>query len=152
MSRSGGNILEEVAIVGVIDPDAYGTGDQTSTVIDMRYWREISAIVMGGTLGTSATLDITAATSAASNMGSPTTLTAASITALTEAGTDSDKQAQVRVTQDDVAVNGANHRYIQFTATLTAATSDYAVLIIGTPARYSPVSEFDLTAVDELVQ
>lgn len=152
MSRAGGNILESVAIVGVIDPDAYGTGDQTSTIIDMRYWREVSAIMMAGTLGTDATLDITAATSAASNMGSPTALSGASITALTEAGTDSDKQAQVRVTADDVAANGANHRYLQFTATLTAASSDYAVLIIGTPSRYAPVENFDLAAMDEAVQ
>lgn len=151
MSRSGGNILEEVAVVATIDPDAYGTGDQTSDIVDMRYWREISIIVMAGTLGTAATLDIAVSSSAASNMGSPTVLTGKSITALTEAGTDSDKQALVRITQEEVGANGVDHRYVQVTATLTAATSDYGVVVLGSPARYMPVDGFDLSSVDELV-
>lgn len=152
MSRAGGNILEEFALIGVIDPDAYGTGNQTSTIIDMRYWREIVIELLAGTLGTAATLDFTVATSAASNMGSPTTLSGVSPTALTEAGTDSDKQARVRVTADDVAANGEGHRYLQVTATLTAATSDYALTIHGAPSRYAPIENFDLSAVDEQVQ
>lgn len=151
MSRQGGNILEEFAIVATIDPDAYGTGDQTSDIIDMRYWREVSIDVYGGTLGTSATLDIAVSSSANSNMSSPTVLTGKSITALTEAGTDSDKQARVRVTAEEVAANGAEHRYIQVTATLTAATSDYAVAVYGSPARYMPTENFDLASVDEQV-
>lgn len=143
------NISENVAVLATIDPDAYGTGDQTTDVIDMRYWREVMFVVMAGTLGSSATLDFVVAGSAVVGMTSSATITGKSITQLTEAGTDSDKQAIIRVSAEEVAAQG--FRYIQGTLSVGTATSDAGVIAIGTHARYNPASDFDLASVDEIV-
>ena len=148
---AGGNIAENVAILATIDPDAYGTGTQTTDIIDMRYWREVMFIVTAGDLGASATLDFSVAASAASNMGSSSSISGKSITQFTQAGTDSDKQAIVRVTAEEVAAIGIGHRYIQGTLTIGTAASDAAVIVLGVSARYQPVDAIDLASVDEIV-
>lgn len=144
-----GNIAENVAVIGTIDPDAYGTGDQTTDVIDMRYWREVAFIVMAGTLGTSATVDFVVKGDTASGGSYTTTITGKSITQLTEAGTDSDKQAIVRVTAEEAAAQG--YRYLRGTMSVGTATSDAGAIVIGTHQRYAPASGFDLASVDEIV-
>lgn len=147
--QAGGNIAEDVVVLATIDPDAYGTGDQTTDTIDMRYWREVLFIVMAGTLGSSATLDFVVAGSASSDMSSSATITGKSITQLTEAGTDSDKQALVRVTAEEVFAQG--YRYIRGTMTVGTATSDAGAVVVGWHARYNPGNQFDLASVDEVV-
>ncbi|MCA0455650.1 MAG: hypothetical protein LCI00_16865 [Chloroflexi bacterium] len=144
-----GNIAEAVAICGVIDPDAYTAAAYTSSIVDMQDFREIAIIVLAGDLGASATLDCSVAGSAASNMSSSGALTGKSITQLTQAGTDSNKQAIIRVTAEEVAAQG--YRYVQATMTVATATSDAGLLIIGFPAHYSDAADFDLAAVDEIV-
>lgn len=142
-------LSEQLAVVATIDPDAYGTGDQTTDIIDMKLHRRVLFIILGGTLGTVATLDFLVKGSASSNMASPSNLTGKAVTQLTEAGTDSDKQALVEVTAEEVAAQG--FRYIQGTASLAAATSDYGLVAIADFSRYSTADENDLASVDEIV-
>ena len=144
-----GAIHEQVAVVGRIDPDAYATGDQTSTVIDMMYWREILIVVQAGTLGSSATLDCVVKGDTASNGSFATTITGKSITQLTQAGTDSDKDVVISVSAEDVAAQG--FRYVRATMTVGVAGSDAGAIILGWRSRYAPVGDFDLTTVDEIV-
>lgn len=146
---SKGNIAEAVAICGIIDPDVYTAAAYTSSIIDMQDFREVMFVVMAGTLGTSATLDCLVKGSTASNMASPANLTGKAITQLTEAGTDSDKQAVIRVTAEEVAAQG--YRYVQATMTVATATSDAGLIVIGFPAHYSDAADVDLAAVDEIV-
>lgn len=148
-STALGNIAQNVAVIATIDPDAYATGAQTTDVIDMRYWREVAFIVMAGDLGSSATLDFVVKGDTASNGSFATTITGKSITQLTEAGTDSDKQVVVRVSAEEAAAQG--YRYLRGTMTVGTATSDCAVLVVGTHMRYHPASGFDLASVDEIV-
>lgn len=144
-----GNIAESVAVIGTVDPDAYGTGATTSDIIDMSYWEEIMVVVMVGTLGTNATVDAVVAGSASSNMASSATITGKSITQLTDAGTDSDKQAIIRVTAEEVAAQG--YRYVQLTMTVGTATSDAGAIILGSSCVYEPVAAYDLASVDEVI-
>ena len=51
------NPSDRAAVAGVIDPDAYSTGTQTTGWIDMGKFAAIMAIVQAGTLGASATID-----------------------------------------------------------------------------------------------
>lgn len=146
---AGGNIAENVAVIGIIDPDAYTAAAYTSSIIDMRYWREVMFIVLAGELGASATVDCLVKGSTASNMASPVNLTGKAITQLTQAGTDSDKQAIIRVTAEEVAAQG--YRYIQATLTVATATSDAGLIALGMHSRYQPSNEFDLSTVDEIV-
>lgn len=140
-------LTERLAVVATIDPDAYGTGAQTSDVIDMTNHRRVIFVVMAGALGSSATLDFEVRGDAASNGSFTTPITGKSITQLTEAGTDSNKQAIVEVTSEEVAAQGL--RYVRGLATLGAATSDYGVVAIAGDSRYQPAD--DLASVDEIV-
>lgn len=142
------NMLDELAIVATIDPDAYGTGAATTDVIDMSYYPEVLFIVMAGDLGSSATLDFLVKGDTASNGSFATTITGKSITQLTQAGTDSDKQVVVRVTAEEVAAQG--FRYIRGTMTVGAASSDCGVIALAR-VRYNPATEYDLATVDEAI-
>jgi len=143
---------EQMAIVATIDPDAYGADTYVSDWIDIgKFKGGLMAIVMAGDLGTSATLDAKwrqATSNAGANAKdfSP----ALSITQLTQAGTDSDKQVILQVTADkcDLA-NG--FRFVALSMTVAVATSDAGAIVIGLGADYGPADQYDLASVDEIV-
>lgn len=150
MSTQSSRISERLAVIGTIDPDAYGTGAQNTDVIDMLYWRRVRFIVMVGDLGSSGTVDFIVNGDTASGGSYATAITGKSITQLTQAGTDSDKQVEVEVTAEEVAAQGL--RYIRGTMTVGVASSDSGVLVEGEPAHYSAnVTGNDLTSVDEII-
>ena len=141
---------QAVAVVDCIDPDANGTGAITGDIIDMKDFEQVMFIVMAGALGTNATLDFQVYQGKTSAMGTPVVITGAAITQLTEAGTDSDKQAVVVVKQADL--NEADgYRWIRGTLTVGVATSDAGVVSIGAYPTYGPASDYDLASVDEIV-
>lgn len=142
-------LSERLAVVATIDPDAYGTGAQTTDIIDMAKIRRVLFVVMAGTIASTGKLDFVVYGSAASNMATPGALTGKAITQLTEAGTDSDKQAIVEVTSEEVAAQG--YRYIRGTMTLTTAGADAGVIALAGDITYRPASDYDLSSVDEIV-
>lgn len=144
-------LSEELAVVATIDPDAYTTGTQTSDIIDMRYHKRVMFIITVGTLGSSATVDFTVFGDSAAAMGSEVALTGKVITQLTEAGTDSDKQAIVEVTAEELASQIVGGRYIRGKMAVLVATSDAGAIALADRSRYAPASDFDLASVDEIV-
>lgn len=142
-------LSEALAVVSCIDPDAYTTGATNGDEIDMAVHARVIFIVMAGTLGSSATLDFAVYGDTTSGGSFATAITGKSITQLTEAGTDADKQAIVEVTAEEVAAQGL--RYIRGTMTVGTATSDAGVVALADHSRYSPASEYDLASVDEIV-
>lgn len=144
----GKKLSEAVAVVACIDPDAYATGAQTSDWIDMSKQERVLFIVQAGTLGSSATLDFKVQQSAAANGANPADITGKAITQLTEAGTDSDKQALVEVRASELT---DGYRYIAGVMTVGAATSDAGMVAIAGNPVYGPASDYDLASVDEIV-
>jgi len=140
------DLSERLAVVATIDPDAYGTGAQSSDSIDMCYFDRVVFIVMAGDLGNNGTLDFKVQESA--NGSSWSDLSGKSVTQLTQAGTDSDKQAIVEVRADELS---AGYRYLRGVMTVGTAASDAAVIAIAGDLRYSPASSYDLSSVDEIV-
>jgi hypothetical protein len=141
---------EKIAVLGTIDPDAYGTGTQGTDWVDMSKFKSLGFVVMAGTLGSSATIDfkVQEATSAAG--AGAQDITGKSITQLTEAGTDSDKQAVVNVKAEELDI-ADGYRYVRGVLTIGVATSDGGVVVLGTDPRFMPASDFDLSSVDEIV-
>jgi len=139
-----------VAIVATVDPDAYATGAQNSDTIDMQDFEQVMFVVTAGTLGSSATIDFKATQGNSSAMGSEKDITGKAITQLTDAGTDSDKQASVVVNQSDLDVAGG-FRWIRGVMTVGTATSDAGVVALGLYPTYGPASDYDLASVDEIV-
>ena len=136
---------EEWAVIGTIDPDAYAAAAATSDVIDMSKFDSVVAIVMAGTLGTSATLDgkLQASTATGSGMAD---ITGKSITQLVKA-TDDDKQAIINLSEDEI---DPGDRYVQLVMTVGAATSDAGAIILGR-AKHRPASDSDLASVADIV-
>lgn len=136
--------------VAVIDPDAYAAGTYTTGWVDMSDWHAMKATVFAGTLGSSATLDakLEQATSAAG--AGAKDITGKAITQLTQAGTDSDKQAVINLRDSDLDIDNG-FRYVRLSITVGTATSDAGGELEGFFPRYAPASDFDASTVDEIV-
>ena len=137
-------------VLGAIDPDVYTAGTYTTGWISAANFQTFMAIVMAGTLGSSATLDakIEQATSAAG--ADAKDLTGAAITQLTQAGTDSDKQAIISFGTGDLDIaNGFTH--FRLSMTVGTATSDAGGIVLGSDPRFGPASNYDADSVDEVV-
>lgn len=139
---------EEWAIVATIDPEAQGAATVLSDAVDMSKYSELVAIVQVGEMTASSTVDFkfTQATTAA---GVYKDVTSASITQLTQAGTDSDKQVVLQILPTALDMD-SDYRYVKGSLTVAAAASDSAVVLLGR-AKSAPASDNDLASVDEIV-
>lgn len=140
---------ERAAVVGVIDPDAYDTGTYLSAFVPVSKFRRLQAIIMAGDLGTSATLNAKLQRADDASGTNPEDITGAAITALTQAGTDSNKQAIINY--DTQGEEGNAKKYIGISMTVGVATSDAGALLLGFDPFDAPASDADLSSVDEIV-
>ena len=141
---------QRAAVAGVIDPDAYTAGPVTSAWIAMKTFQAIQAIVMAGTLGASATLDAKLEQATDSAGAGVKDITGKAITQLTQAGTDSDKQAVINCRAEELDVAN-DFDYVRLSMTIAVATSDAGGIVLGHDPRYAPASDNDLSSVDEIV-
>lgn len=141
---------DRVGVVAAIDPDAYGTGTYTSGWVDMASVARIVAVVMTGTLGTSATLDAKLEQASDGSGTGAKDIAAKAITQLTKAGGDDDKQAEINLHQSELDLaNGFTHARLSIT--IGTATSDAAGVVLGLDARHGPASDNDAASVSEIV-
>lgn len=141
---------ERAAVVGVIDPDANTAATYTTGWISMSDFQSIMAVIMAGALGTSGTLDAKLEQATDSSGTGAKDVAGSDITQLTQAGTDSDKQAIIQCNTEDLDLaNDFSH--VRLSMTVAAATSDCAAIVIGFDPRYAPASNNDLASVDEIV-
>ena len=141
---------EQAAVVAVIDPDATAASTVTSGWVAAKDFLTFMAVFMAGTLGTGATLDGKIQQATDSGGTGAKDVTGKSITQLTQAGSDSDKQAIVNVRQEELDVkNGFD--YIRLSLTVGTATSDAGALLLGFNPRRAPASDKDSSTVDEIV-
>lgn len=143
------NVLpsDRAVVVDVIDPDAYAANTYTGAWIDMADWEAIQAIIMAGDLGASATLDAKLQQATDGSGTGAKDVTGKSITQLTQAGTDSNKQAIINCYADELDV-ASNFTHVRLSLTVATATSDAGALVLGFNPHYAPA---DATSVDEVV-
>lgn len=141
---------QRVALVGIIDPDAYGAGAVSTGWIAAKDFLSFMAVVTAGDLGSAATVDakLEQATSAAG--AGAKDITGKAITQLTKAGTDDNKQAFINLRQEELDVNNG-FTHFRLTVTVGTATSDAGGFVIGLDPAYGPANERDLATVDEIV-
>jgi len=134
-------LSEQVAVVGVIDPDANTAATLTTGWIDMSVYGGLLAIVMAGDLGTSATIDAKIEQATSSGGAGAKDVTGKVITQLTQAGTDkSNKQALINMRAEELdRTNGFTHARLSMTT--ATATSDSGAIVLGLRGRYSPVAQ-----------
>jgi len=141
---------ERAAVVGVVDPDANTAAAYTTAWVDMGTFDTIMAIVQAGTLGSSATLDGKLQQATDSSGTGAKDISGKAITQLTQAGTDSDKQAIINCRSSELdTANSFN--YAALVMTVGTATSDCSAVVLGFDDRQAPASDDDLSSVDEIV-
>ena len=141
---------EKVAIGATIDPDATVASTVVSDYMSMADFESAMAIIMAGTLGSSATLDAKLVQATDSSGTGVKDITGKAITQLTQAGTDSDKQAIINCRAEELDIaNDFNH--IAISLTVATATSDVSAILLGLNARVNPASDNDLASVDEII-
>ena len=74
----------------------------------------------------------------------------AAITALTQAGTDADKQAVINFNTDLLA-GSTLYTHFRLAMTTAVADCDAGAIVLGFDPRYAPASDNDATTVDEIV-
>ena len=90
-------LSDQLAVIATIDPASISPSTVTTDVIDLSRVRSVIFVVAAGTLGTSATLDFAVKGDSASGGSFTTTVTGKTITQLTKAGSDDNKQVIVEV-------------------------------------------------------
>jgi hypothetical protein len=141
---------EQVAVVGNIDPDAYAASTVTTGWIAAKNFHRFLAIVQAGDLGASATLDAKLQQASDGSGTGAKDITGKAITQLTQAGTDSNKQALINLRPDELDLdNGFTH--FRLSMTVAVATSDAGGIVLGVGPRSGPAQDSDDAAVDEIV-
>ena len=140
------------AVVGVIDPDVTAAGTVTTGWISMAMFQEVQAIVLVGTLGSSATIDAKIEQATDGSGAGAKDVDGLAITQLTQAGTnDSDKQAVLELSAEDRDVNN-NFSHARLSVTVGTASSDVGAVVMGMSPRYDAAYVNDLASVAEIVR
>lgn len=152
MAVSIGNLAGSsvVAVVGSIDPDANTAATYTTGWIDMQDYGALIGVIMAGTLGSSGTVDGKFQQATDGSGTGVKDISGTSITQLTQAGTDDDKQALINVTTEDLDFNNG-FRFVRLSMTVGTATSDSAAIVLGLNPRYGAARDNDAATVDEVV-
>ncbi len=145
-----GKASELVGVVGNIDPDAYAASTVTTGWIAANKFAQFMAVVQAGDLGTSATLDAKLQQATDSSGTGAKDVAGKAITQLTQAGTDSNKQAVINLRPEELDVEGG-FDYFRLSMTVAVATSDAGAVVLGFGPRQGVASENDDTTVDEIV-
>ncbi len=139
---------EKIAVLGAIDPDAYGTGTQGTAWVDMKQFDQLAFVVQVGEFQSGATVDFKLQQATNSSGADAKDITDKAITQLTEAGTDGDKQVIVMVKAPQL---DDGYRFVRGVMTISVDSVDSGVLVLGADPRYMPASDFDVASVDEIV-
>ena len=141
---------EKVAVLGVVDPDVLTAAAHTSAYVDAGQFESLMALILAGTLGASGTLDAKLVQATDSAGAGSKDITGKAITQLTQAGTDSDKQAVINCRAEELDLaNGFSH--VALTITVAVASCDGAGVLLGFNPRHAPASDNDVSTVDEIV-
>lgn len=146
-----GKSSDAIGLVATIDPDVYTAAAYTSDWAAMKDYPEMMAVIMAGTLGSSATLDAKLQQATDSSGTSAKDISGKAITQMTQAGTDqSDTQAIINVNEEDLDVAGG-FTHVAIVMTVGTATSDAGAALFGCNPNYGPADNFDLASVGEIV-
>lgn len=137
------------AVVGNIDPDAYSNGAQTTDYIPLKYFRRYMAVVQAGDIVSTGTVDAKLTVYTDGSGTGAFDVPGATITQMTQAGTDSNKQAVINFNADTVA-GSTKYTHMRLTVTLGTAGADMGAMVLGFDPLYGPASDNDVSTVDSI--
>jgi hypothetical protein len=142
------HLSERLAVVATIDPDAYAAGTYDSDAVDMSRFDRAMFVLSVGEMGISGTVDFKLQESDQPT-GPFIDIVGKSVAQLSQTAGDSDKQAIVEMTADELS---EGRRYVRGRMTVGVAASDAALIALGGDPRNAPVTTDDLASVDEIVR
>lgn len=144
------NPSQRLAVIGVIDPDAYAAGTYTTGWFNMAEIEKALAVIQAGDFVATGVLSAKIQQAKDSGGTGAKDVAGLAITNLTQAGTDDNKQALINVTAADLDYN-SGFGYARLSVTLTTAGADASAIVIGTDFRLGDGKSHNLTSVDEVV-
>lgn len=144
------NPSARTSVVGVIDPDAYAVGVQTTAWIDMQDLFAVMAILLAGDIVATGTIDAKFQQATDGAGAGVKDVAGTAITQLTQAGADSNKQVEINLSTADLDFNNG-YRYVRLSVTLATAGADFGAVVVSLDPRYGAGTANDLTTVDEVV-
>jgi len=138
---------ERAPLVGVIDPQSATTAKSTGWI---KCDQSILFTLLVGALATSATVDAKVEEAKDASGTSPQDISGKAITQLTQAGTDSDKQAVIELFANDLDINNG-FTHVRLSMTVGTATSDAGGIVLGLDPVIDVASANDAATVDEIV-
>ncbi len=142
---------ELAAIVAVINPVSQGVGTATSGWVAAKDFQRFMAILKVGVLGAAATVDAKLEQATDSGGTGAKDVTSKSITQLTKAGTDDNKQVIINLNPAQDLDIANSFDYFRLSVTVGAAASLIDGTVIGYAARQGVASDNDASTVDEVV-
>ena len=150
---------ERLPVIAALDPANYTTqtgtgssGDMYTDIVDMSKFRQAMFVVQTGTYGTAASLAITLVEMSTSYASLGTTISGKTATALTEAGSDGDKQVVLNLAQSELT---ATYKWVACKCVLTVGSCYLSAIGIGYDPRqaepWTSISYGDQSSVDEIV-
>lgn len=131
---------DRLALLAVVDPDVTTASTVTTGWVSAANHANFMAVIMAGTLGSSATLDAKLEQATSSGGAGAKDVTDKAITQLTQAGSDSDTQAIINCRADELDISN-DFAYLRLSVTVGTATSDIGALLFGLDAREQPVTQ-----------
>lgn len=140
---------EVAAIVGAIDPDAYAANTYTTGYISMKLFRRFMAVVTVGDIVSTGVVNAKIIAYTDNAGGGAFDVPGAAITQMTEAGTDSNKQAVINFDTQALAGN-TEYTHFRLSVALTVAGADMGAVVLGFDPLYAPASDNDAATVDSI--
>jgi hypothetical protein len=143
-------LTEDLALGARIEPDVLTAATHESAWVSMAKFHKAAALISVGTLGSSATVDAKLEQATDSSGTGAKDITGKAITQLTDAGTDSDKEAWINLNAAELDLaNDFDH--VRISVTVGTASSDGAAYLFLAQPRFAPASDNDASTVDEIV-
>ena len=141
-------LTEKLAVVSVIDPDAYTARTLTGDYVDMSKFNRVMFVFMAGEMASSGELDGAIHEATNDTGGGARLIAGKEITTLWEHTTDDDKQAIIEVDAGDLS---AGYDFVAPVMVIGTDAVDAACVGLAGVPRYHPAAADDLASVDEIV-
>ena len=149
MFTANQKISESLAVLGTIDPVSQNPGAITTAWVDQSVFLNVLALIQTGVLGAGATVDAKLQQATDASGTGAKDITGKAIVQIVKA-TGDNKQAMISMKEADLDTEGG-FRYIRLSITVGAAASLVGAALLGGVARFQPASNYNQTAVAQIV-
>ena len=148
-------LSEQLTVVGRIKPQAITkTNTATSDIVDMKYHARLLVLVNLGdyAAGNDGSVAVALYGDSASNMATEAAITGKALTTGSFTGSAGDDAVGIiELTAEELAAIGQTQRYVRLKITPSNQNLTAGAILLAGHSRYGKASDFDLSAVKEII-